>query len=178
MILTDYYRFSKQAGQKSKLSLLCVKSTHSYNLFEERRARIDKKATQKRDAINVGDLRIYFSSVHDNIHATSSRRASVCISMSSHNLTSVYLPNLENPTKGYGDIQGTQDGVVIAANGDFTDIELFLARGVKNSIGNLFSLFIDGELDEELKRLRETATGDNPPQGKIFDIGSGYDCRE
>ena len=33
-------------------------------------------------------------------------------------------------------------------------IELFIARGQNNNVNNLYSQFLDGEFDEEIKNLR------------------------
>lgn len=162
MRLTDYYCFSTLEGQKAKMRRVCLLSSHSYDLFEEKRATKPRRETPSRDEIRIGELAVYFGDVHDNIHATSKRRASKSISFKGRNLSSVYLPDLANPTKGFGDVQGTQDGVLFQANADFTKIEIFIGRGLKNSIHLLYSLFLDSDLDEELEQLRAAATTDNP----------------
>ena len=67
MILTDYYRFEKLSGQKSKMRMDCTASTNSYDEFECRRAIRATKASIKRDATNVGDLVIYYGDRPENM---------------------------------------------------------------------------------------------------------------
>ena len=59
MILTDYYRFERVA-KKAKHRMDCTASTESYPEFENRRATKAYRETEKRDAIKIGDLIIYW----------------------------------------------------------------------------------------------------------------------
>lgn len=59
MILTDYYKFERVAS-KAKSRMDCTTSTHSYPEFEDRTATRANKATEKRDATDVGDIIIYY----------------------------------------------------------------------------------------------------------------------
>ena len=45
-------------------------------------------------------------------------------------------------------------------------MEVFVARGYRNNIKNLYSLFLDGELDEEIDELRRRAKATNAIEGK------------
>ena len=60
-ILTDYYCFERVAT-KSKSRMDCTASTGSYPELEKERAIKPTKATEKRDATNIGDLVIYLES--------------------------------------------------------------------------------------------------------------------
>ena len=62
MILTDYYRFERLAS-KAKSRMDCTFSTRSYPEFEERAITRALKATEKRDAIEAGDIIIYYNDV-------------------------------------------------------------------------------------------------------------------
>jgi hypothetical protein len=65
MLITDYYKFAKLPEQKSKLRLDCIQSTRTYNSFEEKRATKVQRATEHRDAIDLGNLIIYYGDVPD-----------------------------------------------------------------------------------------------------------------
>jgi len=62
MILTDYYKFERLAT-KARLRMDCTASTASYEELECRRATKANRATEKRDATNVGDLVVYYGDV-------------------------------------------------------------------------------------------------------------------
>lgn len=163
MILTDYYRFSKQDGQRSKCSRLCDVSTHSYSELEGARSPKDRAGSKSRDNVAAGDLRVYLVGTNDHIKATSSRRADVALTLSNGcSLSSLYFPSSENPTKGHGDIRGTQDAFLVETNGDLSVVELFIARGQKHRVSSLFALFNDGEFEDEITQIREAASEDNP----------------
>lgn len=47
-------------------------------------------------------------------------------------ITSVYLPEIEQPEFGYGNVHGTTDALLLIVGENRTRIELFLARGGKD----------------------------------------------
>jgi hypothetical protein len=163
-ILTDYYKFSRVAT-KAKLRLDCVASTESYPEFEERRATKATKATEKRDATNVGDLVIYFGDVPEQFGGDVQRKADKSITIKGKNLSSVYVPDPSN-NLAYGDIRGTADALLFVFDGvevvngviqAGATLEIFIARGKSKDRVPLYNLLSDGELDEELNDLRQRA---------------------
>lgn len=151
MILTDYYRFEKLPGQKSKLRIDCTASTCSYNPLEALRSK-------------AGDLFLY---IGDNTHtkAGKERRADLALSKITH-VSSLYDPDLNLPY-WYGDMKGTTDAFLFVhrstkfVNGGIQAgavIELFVARGQRNNRSQLYNALCDGELDEEMNALRKRAT--------------------
>lgn len=164
MILTDYYKFKKLA-KHAKLRLECVASTQSYNVFENAKATKATKATEKRDAINVGDIIIYCNNVPDQFKGNVKRRADKSLTLKGKNLSSVFVPDITKQI-GYGDIKDTTDAILLVFHGfkstnttikDGAEIEIFIARGYsKNRVG-LYNIFSDGELDGELNELRKKA---------------------
>ena len=165
MIITDYYQFAKLPEQKSKLRLDCLQSTKSYNSFEEKRATKVQRATEHRDAIDLGNLIIYYGDVPDRFGGNVKRKASKSISVKGNNLSSVYVPDVSN-NFGYGDMRGTTDALLfIFDNFDVIDgkiqagatLEIFVARGQRNNRAQLFNLLMDGELDGEVEELKKRA---------------------
>jgi len=163
-ILTDYYKFSRVAT-KAKLRLDCVASTESYPEFEERRATKATRATEKRDATNVGDLVIYFGDVPEQFGGDVHRKADKSITIKGKNLSSVYVPDPSN-NLAYGDVWGTADALLFVFDGvevvngviqAGATVEIFIARGKSKDRVPLYNLLSDGELDEELNDLRQRA---------------------
>lgn len=163
-ILTDYYRFERLAT-KSKTRLDCVASTGSYPEFEEKRAAKANKATEKRDATEIGDLVIYFGDVPEVFGGAVHRKADKAITLKGKNLSSVYVPD---PTSnfGFGDVRGTTDALLFVfenmevANGAISQggkLEVFISRGQSKNRVPLYNLLTDGELDDEMNDLRQRA---------------------
>lgn len=151
MILTDYYRFEKLPNQKSKLRIDCTASTGSYDPLETLRNK-------------AGDLFLY---IGDNTHtkAGKERKADLSLSRTTH-ISSVYNPDLNLPY-WYGDMKGTTDAFLfVHQNTEFINggiktgavIEFFVARGQRNNRSQLYNALCDGELNEEMKALREQVT--------------------
>ena len=165
-IITDYYVFEKIAT-KSKTRLDCKASTMSYPEFEEKRATKATKATEKRDATNIGDLLIYYGDVPEQFGGNVHRKADKAITLRGKNLSSVYVPDPSN-NFGYGDVRGTADALLFVfenvevINGAIptgATIEVFVARGKSKDRVPLYNLLVDGELDEEMSELREKILG-------------------
>ena len=165
MILTDYYKFERLAT-KAKLRMDCTLSTHSYQEFGEKAATRANKATEKRDATNIGDIIIYYGDVPIQYGGDVHRKADKSISIKGKNLSSVYVPDVSKPF-GYGDFKGTTDALLFVfhnlnvVNGviqDGSTIEVFIARGKSKDRVPLFELLSDGLLDEEMEVLRQQAT--------------------
>ena len=151
MILTDYYRFEKLSEQKSKMRIDCTASTASYNALESMKNK-------------HGELFLYLG---DNTHtqAGKERKADLALSKTTH-ISSIYNPDIEK-SFWYGDMKGTADAFLFIHK-DFTlvegrvqtgaIIELFIARGQRNNRTALYNLLADGELDEEINKLRNRVT--------------------
>ena len=165
-ILTDYYCFERVAT-KSKTRMDCTASTGSYPEFEEKRASKANKATEKRDATEVGDLVIYMGDVPDAFGFDAHRKADKAITLKGKNLSSVFVPD-PNTNYGYGDVRGTADALLFVFDGvdpvngvipKGAAIEVFVARGKSKDRVPLYNLLQDGALDEEMSELRARAAG-------------------
>ena len=149
MILTDYYRFEKFPNQKSKLRIDCVASTGGYEPFERLRSK--------------GKLFFY---IGDNTYtkAGAERKAALALSKTTH-ISSVYNPEPTLPY-WYGDMKGESDALLfVHQNAKFVNggiqvgavIEVFVARGQRNNRGPLYNSLVDGERNNEIEALRESA---------------------
>lgn len=165
MILTDYYRFERVAT-KARLRMDCTASTKSYLEFEDRRAAKANRATEKRDATNIGDLIIYYGDVPTQFGGDVHRKANKSISIKGKNLSSVYVPDVNN-NLGYGDFKGTSDALLfVFHNMEVRNrviqagavIEVFVARGKSKDRVPLYNMLSDGELEDEINALRKQVT--------------------
>lgn len=165
-ILTDYYCFERIAT-KSKTRMDCTASTKSYPEFEDKRATKANKATEKRDATEIGDLVIYFGDVPEVFGGVVHRKADKAITLKGKNLSSVYVPD-PSTNFGYGDVRGTADALLFVFDGlavvdglipNGAAIEVFVARGKSKDRVPLYNLLSDGALDEEMSELRAKAAG-------------------
>lgn len=151
MKLTDYYKMVKLPTCKSKLRFDCVASTGGYEPFEERAAR----GRDKR-------FKFYYGGTPDTFTANAQRKADRVITDTT-SISSVFTPDLDNPLLGYGDTVGTGDALLFLFSEDYRQIEIFVARGLKNHVKGLFALFVDGELADEMECLRQQAKPTNAP---------------
>ncbi len=146
MILTDYYKGSKDPNTKTRYDV--VESTGSYDYFEQNL--INKKSP------NRGGLSFYLVDRPNSWGNQWERKADKAITKSKSNISSVVMPD---PTImiGYGDVNHTQDTMIIIISPDWKTIEIFIARGQKNNNQNLHILAVDGELNNEIEALRTRA---------------------
>ena len=151
MKLTDYYKMAKLPNCKSKLRFDCVASTGGYEPFEERAQR----GRDKR-------FKFYYGGTPDTFTANAQRKADRAIT-DGESISSVFTPDLDNPLLGYGDTKGTNDVLLFLFSEDYRQIEIFVARGLKNHSKGLFALYADGELSEEIEQLRAQAKPTNAP---------------
>ncbi len=153
MILTDYYLLKELKELKSH-RLDCVASTGGYNPFEQ----IAQRSKVKR-------FFCYFNGVPKSFSVHTLRKAEMAIT-NGDNISSVFIPDINQHQKGYGDTKGTADGLLFLFSDDYKQMEIFVARGYKYDMQSVCNLFLAGELDGEMEVLRKTAksTGDNTPE--------------
>lgn len=144
MKLTDYYKMQEIKVVKSH-RFDCIASTGEYEPFEA----IALRGRDKR-------FFFYYNGVPDTFSADAKRKAERAIT-NSNNISSVFIPDLDNPLLGFGDVVNTNDALLFLFSEDYRQIEVFVARGYKHNVKQLFALFADGELSRELETLREQA---------------------
>lgn len=182
VILTDYYKFEKLPEQHSKQRIDCTASTKSYSHIEALRATRQLKHTDKREGCNIGDLFLY---IGDNTYtkAGTEGKADLALSKTKH-ISSIFT--LE-PTSQYwyGDFHGTTDALLFIHNNiEFVDgaiqsgaiIEIFVVRGYRRNKAQLYNLLQNGELDSEIKKLRNQSVTErliqsNNGDGLIISLG-------
>lgn len=144
MIITDYYKFVHHNGTKYRFD--CEMSTQSYDPFEILKNKKD-------------ELVVYIS---ENTHTKAGQKgkSDLAISKSNH-ISSIYRPDVET-NLGWGDVY--QDALLfrftdfkLSKDGFVEDatIEIFVARGYRTDRQNLYAMFADGELDEEIQMIVE-----------------------
>lgn len=164
---TDYYLFVK-AATHSATRMDCEASTKSHPFLERYRGTTTRKGTEKSDALNKGDLKIYVGKTPANFDCTTSRKADLSVTIRNENLSQIYRPNLESPY-AYGDVKGTSDAIIFKLSGFQTIngnieqgavLEMYIFRGLVNNALALYNMACNGELDEEMEALRKKATPD------------------
>jgi len=160
MTLTDYYKFEKLPGTKSKTRIDCTASTNSYQGFEGMR----NKAWQ---------LFVHFGNVPERFKGGAMRKADKAITKV-NNISSVFIPDVKVNT-GYGDVNGTKDAILIVYNSDQTEFEIFVARGQKNNRLGLWQSFVAGDFNGEMESLRAKAVTESVTEapGKENDKTAG-----
>jgi len=145
MILTDYYKMAKLPEVKSKLRIDCTASTKSYPDFEALR---NKKE----------ELFFYFGDVPDSFSGNAKRKADKALTKTK-SISSIYVPDIQKKY-AFGDMFCTSDALLFTFNNDYSEIEIFVARGQRNNVRQLYNLFSDGELNDEIEQLRKRAVTD------------------
>jgi len=148
-ILTDYYRMQHLPGTKSKSRMDCTRSTKSYPELEALRNK-------------AGKLFFFFHDLPEHFKANAKRKADKVISKTK-SISSVFVPDVTRPL-GFGDVRDTQDALLFVFNEDYSQMDVFVARGQKNNKTGLYNLLADGELDEEMEALKKQAQTEMEPE--------------
>lgn len=149
MILSGYYKMVEIKRIKSH-RYDCVASTGNYEPFEK----IAKCAKKER-------FYCYYNGVPDTFNANAQRKADCAITSNGGNISSVFVPAFASPLFGYGDTKGTNDALLFVFSENYEQIEIFVARGHKHQVKQLFSYLKDGGLNGEMDKLRKGAKPTN-----------------
>ena len=147
MILTDYYKAKKVGTAQYRFDVM--ESSQSYEYFEN--LLINKRK------LNVGGLSFNYLPRPDDWAGAKERKPDMAITKGNTNVSSVFIPDLKTHLIGYGDINGSQDALILQFSTDYSTIEVFIARGYKNHISALYTAFKEGDLQEEAEGLRTKA---------------------
>ncbi len=151
MILTDYYKAEKLLDRKTRFDITA--STGEYDLFET--------ILENKRGFNVGGLSLNFGKRPDKWKGKGDYALT-----KNRNITTVIRPDIES-NFAYGDINGTQDACIIIFKPSFKEVtgfEIFIARGYRNDKNSLWNSFIEGDLDFEVKALRDKAVTEKVTQ--------------
>ena len=147
MILTDYLCFEEMRVIKSH-RLDCTFSTGGYEPIENKKKIGRDKITR---------LYCYLTGIPDSFSANAKRKADMAVTDGDNSWSSIYTPDAENPLMAFGDMKGTDDALLFLFSEGYKKMEVFVIRGRKNNQKMLHTMFVDGELDEDIERLREQA---------------------
>ncbi len=147
MIFNDYYKAEKLTEVACRYDI--TYSTGSYDLFEA--LFINKRK------FNVSGLSFNYVDRPHQWKGDEARKAEKAIAKGNVNVSSVFVPDLQKHNIGFGDVNGTHDALIIYFTPDYSVIELFIARGYINDIQALYSQVKDGDLNDEMQTLRESA---------------------
>jgi len=119
-----------------------------------------------------GQLFFYLTPARQFVTTQSKRIAEWSLTQSSLNLTSLYIEDLSNPQYAYGYPNASQrlsngtenplydfrsDGYLFILSDDIEQIEMLVLPDQRNLISLWYQLMIDGELDEDISKLRQDA---------------------
>ncbi len=68
----------------------------------------------------------------------------------------MYVPDVTQNI-AYGDVRGTNDALLFVFDPDYTEINVFVARGQANNKQQLYFLLSDGELNADIEHLKKQA---------------------
>ena len=136
-LLDTYYRFERLSNSRSKSRLDLVTCTQTYEPLQKQ-----SKAW------------VYLIKVPQHIRGNRERKSKLCLVGSDGNyISGVFIPEITKPEIGYGDIKGTTDAALFLLGEN--SLEILIAKGKKNTAFALYQLLADGELDREIKILKQ-----------------------
>ena len=103
-----------------------------------------------------GNLFVYFGDVPYQFGGDVKKRADKAITKIK-NISSVFVPDATH-NSATGDVKGTQDALLILHEGNYSQIDVFVARGQKQNRLNVWQNYIAGELHYEIEKLKKSAT--------------------
>jgi len=97
---------------------------------------------------------IYFMNTPERIKANQKRKSDFGISQKEW-ISSVFIPDIEKSNLAYGDVKNTEDLILIIISENV--LEFFLCKGKRNLFQTVLNLLYDGELDEEMTKIKSDA---------------------
>ncbi len=141
MILDIYMKFEKLGKNKSKERFDLTDQSQIYeSIFSP-----NKK----------GDVWVYLYNNTDFINTNTKRKPNLVLCGRAEHLSGIYISDPDFPLFAYGDTKGTEDALLFLFERNMEWVEIFVAKGKKNIVNTLCNLFLDSELDDEIKELRK-----------------------
>ena len=136
-VIDLYMRFEHKPEAKSRFDLAACSARHE--------AFVESKK---------GLIWCYLSGSLHHISAPPANRGDLRISnRRGDHVSSIFIPVSEKPTMGFGDYG--KDAFLVKIEGN--SLELYVARGMKPHIHDLFDLFTSGQLDGQIGALIDLA---------------------
>lgn len=141
MIIDCFYRFRKTAGRKTRYHLEAFAGE-----YEPLHQPLKKS----------GEIVIYLSKPCFLTQPKAGKRtADFALNRASHNVSSLFFPDLENPFVAYGDFQHEEDaGIFVIKDGT---LEIYVSKGRKNVALTIWQTFVEGDLADEIEQLKKRA---------------------
>lgn len=155
-VLTEYYKMEHRSESTSQTRVDCVEHTGCYEMFED-------IAKRSRD----GKLHLFIANPQK--YQTPAQTIAGCSITNGKHITSVEIPDFRHALDGYGDINGTEDAVLVR----FTSLrgfEMYIARGEKARARKLCALLSRGRLDKDIRRLKAQAQPPTLPHNPENDM--------
>ena len=138
-----YYRFRKSPERKTLM-------------FLESFARVYEPLHVAKKRTN--QVYTYLTKKPFHILAEQERKPAFSISNEQGYISGIYLPDMEEAAHlGYGDIKGTEDGLICEFSENYQVLEIYVIKGQKSIIEPWFWIMVDGELEQELEGIRNEA---------------------
>jgi hypothetical protein len=117
-----------------------------------------------------GMLFLYKTPAGHFVSSDAKREAEWSLTKSSLNVTSLYIEDLDYPEFAYGYPNSSRmlsngdenpffpyrhDAYLFLMNKDITELEMLVIPDSRNLISSYYQMLIDGELDQEIKQLRQ-----------------------
>ena len=142
-LLDVYCRFEKLGTTRSKTRLDLVACNAIYEPLQRQ-----------------GKAWVYLISVPEHIEGNQKRKSELCLTGGDGKYVSgVFIPDIQRPGLGYGDIKGTTDAALFVISEN--SLEILIAKGKKNTAFALYQLLADGELDREINILKQSIKSAN-----------------
>ena len=139
MLVDFYFLYQKQEGIKSGYFL--VESSDYYEPFHAHLFSRGKMA---------GKVGFYKST--PPVHAHSSRQPSFTLSgVASNRISGIFFPDIHHSNKGFGDVQGTRDILLVEELQN--TLKIFVLKEKKNVSSDLVQRWLDGDLNDEISEL-------------------------
>lgn len=165
MVLTNYYRFTRKACEKSKTRFECTASTGDYAPFEMCRCTRYSRPSSQRDEMICGTLYCYINNYAlKYFMGVVSQIPTKSVTMKSRIVTEIIISS--DKRYGYGEIRGTHDAIFFILNKVYTKgdtytegatIEMFISRGRQATRSRNFKSFQEGMLNRQIEKLRREA---------------------
>jgi len=146
-VFTDYYKGQLLTDAKRRYDV--THSAGSHPIFET--------VLINHRKFNIEGLSFIYSPRPPKFKGNLKRLAEMIIGRDSFNISSVYVPNIEKNYVAFGDVNTTNDALIVFIDSENKSIELFIARGLKNDRLQLYTAVCAGYYEEELYSLRQSA---------------------
>lgn len=138
-LLDVYYKVARLGKTRSQTRLDLVTCNEIYEPLQKQ-----------------GKAWIYFIRVPQHIEGNKKRKSEMCVTgRDGKYVSGVFIPDIQRPGLGYGDIKGTTDAALFLIGEN--SLEILIAKGKRNTAFALYQLLADGELDSEIEVLRKDA---------------------